>query len=474
MKILVIVNEDLEEMILGKSTTLAYIFAAVNLGFDVFVYKILADGNILDLAEVFYLNKNNSVALVDKYKSENHKIVDGLLGLNNQASSNISVNDFCISAQILLQKKDILLSKIDFIIQRLEPMKAPFPPIGTTSINNFLLRLKKLFPQKFVFNFPINAYADKELPLVFSQDEVDLATPTAVSFYGDSEMPEKLQKIAKKYSEIFATNQQKIVLKPDDSAQAFGVFALDIADDGLNLAQIKQKTIAELSKIQLYKVNASNDWNDISEIINILCFVQSCKAQKILDHQKIIDIDLLKIKEMINSLYGNKILIQPFLEGIKLGDIRINLAKMSDGNFKVVGAVFRKSISYDEKNFTTCLTGGASSAQAVEASLSQEEMRKLIKKVHLILHKLNQDKAIKSRYIETTEIGCDFLLVGNGSDIYFGEANHHCPALIPFSESLEKAQKTNFYDEISGLRVDYDGGLAIVGEIIKQQIALQG
>jgi len=206
--------------------------------------------------------------------------------------------------------------------------------------------------------------------------------------------------------------------------------------------------------------------------VDILCFIQFCKTQN-LTTKKLCDINKEEIIAAINSLYGENILLQPFLEGVRLGDIRINLAKMSDGNFKVVGAVFRKSISYDEKNFTTCLTTGASLAQAVELLLSKQEKESLIQKIQFILQQLNCDEALKNKYRKVVEIGCDFLIIGNETDVFFGEANHHCPALIPFSESLEQAKKTNFYDAINGLRLDYQGGLAIVKGIIMQQMALQ-
>ncbi len=506
MKILVIINEDFGKMVLGKNTTLAYTLAAVGLGHDVYVYKIAADGENFDvqkMIDVVHLNKGNALLLVEKYKQENHKIVDMLSWLLQQGSRDVLVEEFCALENILLERRNIFFSEINFVIQRLEPMKAPFPPVGKTLIGDFLLRLKNIFLQNFIFNFPVNAYADKEFPLVLSQGYDDLATPTATSFYGDLELPQKLQKIAQKYSKIFSTTKQKIVFKPDDSAQALGVFAIEIKDEGLNLAQLKTKTIAELISTQLYEINAGKDLQDANEIVNILCFIQFCKtwqapskeilakptlvqvppaqqkevlpvsAQQILGAKKISEISPKEISDAINSLYGKNILMQPFLEGVRLGDIRINLAKMSDGNFKVVGAVFRKSISYDEKNFTTCLTTGASRAEAVVDYLSDAEEKNLTHKIQFILQQLNQDEYLKNKYREVVEIGCDFLIVGNGKDVYFGEANHYCQALIPFSESLEEAKKTNFYNHINGLRVDYEGGLAIVSEIIKQQIALQ-
>ena len=467
-------------MVLGKNTTLAYILAAVDLGHDVLVYKISADGKdfvLQKLIKALNLNKNNASQLVEKYKAENQKIVDSLLGQQNQASADVLVGEFLVEQQISLPQKNISSAEIDFIIQRLEPMKEPFPPVGEISIADFLLQLKNNFPAHFIFNLPLNSYADKELPLILSQHYQDLATPTATSFNGDSELPKKLQKIAKKYSEIFSTTKQKIVFKPNDSAQALGVFAVEIKNDGLDLVQLKTKTIAELMETQLYEININKVPHVINEIIDILCFIQFCKTQNF-ETQKLIpknisDISKEKISAAIHSLYGKNILLQPFLEGVRLGDIRINMAKMSDGNFKVVGAVFRKSISYDERNFTTCLTTGASTAQAVESFLSAAEEKNLTQKIQFILQQLNHSEASKDKYREVIEIGCDFLIVGNGVDVFFGEANHYCPALIPFSESLEQAKKTNFYDAINGLRLDYGGGLAIIKEIITQQIALQ-
>src|SRR3989338_5080923 len=97
VKILVLVNEDFESMLLGKNTTLAYILAAVDLGYDVFVYKISVDGESLDsrtIIKSLQLNKDNAAQLVKKYKEENQKIVDGLLGLQMQGFTDVLVGEF--------------------------------------------------------------------------------------------------------------------------------------------------------------------------------------------------------------------------------------------------------------------------------------------------------------------------------------------------------------------------------------------
>ena len=66
----------------------------------------------------------------------------------------------------------IEITSDDLIIQRLEPMKAPFPPVGEENINDVLRDFRIQFPRH-IFNCPIG-FSDKELEK-FS----DIATPTA-------------------------------------------------------------------------------------------------------------------------------------------------------------------------------------------------------------------------------------------------------------------------------------------------------
>jgi len=445
MNILVIVNEPLEKMAIGSNTTLAYILGAVQQNHDIYIYQVI-DEKIPLISEkinAIHLNIGNAAALILQYKEYNQKITQK------------------IYPQKIFLQKEINLSEINFVIQRLEPMKAPFPPEGKIDINNFLTQIKNLFPKHFVFNAPINCYKDKELPLLFS-----FSTPTATSFAGDKNILEKIDKISKNFS------KKKIVFKPNDSAQAFGVFSVEIKNDGLNFAQIKNKNISELTLVQSYEMPPNLSLEEFNKIMDILYYVQFYKTRAKKDENVIANIAELEIKNGINSLYGDEILIQPFLEGVSFGDVRINLAKLSDENFHVVGAVFRKNISHDEKNFTTGFMSGRSTPRSVDECLTLGEQENLQMQIAVILQKLNND--LKEKYSHVTEIGCDFILAGNKKDVYFGEANHHCQGLLPLAEMTKNnSSQNNFYAKINGLNPKYDGGLAVVGEILKQQIILQ-
>jgi len=126
----------------------------------------------------------------------------------------------------------------------------------------------------------------------------------------------------------------------------------------------------------------------------------------------------------------------------------------------------------DDKNFTTGFMSGRSMPEPIESCTTDLERQNLQLQIKQILHKLNSE--LKEKYKNSTEIGCDFILAGNGADVYFGEANHHCQGLIPLAEIIQnKISANSFYQQIDGLEVSCDAGLANVREIIKQQIALQ-
>ena len=80
---------------------------------------------------------------------------------------------------------------------------------------------------------------------------------------------------------------------------------------------------------------------------------------------------------------------------------------------------------------------------------------------------------MKEKYRDCLEIGCDFILTGNKKDVYFGEANHLCPATMTVSEAIRKYSQNGFYEEINGIKIPYNGGLGVVGEILRQEISLQ-
>ncbi len=430
-------------MALGSNTTLAYSLAAVLQNHDVYIYQFIDEEipKISDKINVIHLNKNNASELIFQYQNQNLKTK---------------------IYPPIFSKTQILLSEIEFVIQRLEPMKTPFPPVGKILIEDFLVKIKNIFPPYFIFNAPFNCFGDKEFPLLFE----NIATPTATTYYNDQSILKKTLALNKNFV------KKKFIFKPDNSAQAFGVFAVEFNKNGYNLSDLQQKTIDELSLTQSYQINEIVDEKQFLQIVNILCFIQFYKTQLSRNNKKIAQIDDDEIICGVKNLYGHKILIQPFLEGVRLGDIRISLAKMANGDFKIVGAIFRKIIKNDAKNFTTGFMSGRTMPEKLDNNLTIDEKNQLKSHLEIILHKLNSD--LRQKYQNSTEIGCDFILSGNSKDVYFGEANHHCQALIPLAELVLRDNKEkDFFSEINGLKLPFNGGLAIVSEIIKQQISLQ-
>ncbi len=467
MKTLILINEDFHEMILGQNTTLAYILAAVDLRHDVYIHKIAAEG-FFSGEEVAAINLNfeKNSDLVQKYKELNS------LALTD--SRKISVRDFC---QINFAESKIKITDVEYIIQRLEPMKLPFPPLGEIDIKEYLQKLQDIFPDK-KFNNPSNCYDDKELPLVLSEDYKNLATPTIIAelfvddFFAASGAEDVMRKNSsitknnfptiKNLCEVFQTN--KIVIKPQNSAQGFGVFAIEFVQDSDDLQKIQEQGFLPQ---QSFKIKDKLAQDEFRKIVEILCFWQFLKTQNNNSNICLKNFAPEAIKNGAISLYGKKILIQPFLVGVVLGDVRINLAKNKSDNFVVVGSVFRKNINQNNGDFITGITSGHARAVRVEDVIAIDEEKNLISKINFVLDKLNNDLALKTKYKNCLELGCDFLLKGDKKEVFLGEVNHYCPALVPFSEVLEwQAKNLSFYQKINGIRVSYDGGLGVVKEII--------
>ncbi len=241
------------------------------------------------------------------------------------------------------------------------------------------------------------------------------------------------------------------------------------ASDTFIAALLKAIETKNLIPYTSFKIKASCGLEELTKIVKILCYVQYLKTiPNFLKGQYFQVMSYSEIMHNANLLYGDKILIQPFLEGVALGDIRINLAKNNAGNFEIVGSVFRKNINNDD-NFTTGITAGHARAVRVEEVVTQEEAKNLKSKINFILEKLNNE--LKDKYKNSLELGCDFLLKGDKKTVYLGEVNHYCPALAPLSEALQnKALKHSFYDEIGGVKINYDGGLAVAKYVLKWQI----
>ena len=432
MKILAIINESFANMALGRNTSLAYILSSLKLGHEVYIYNLEKDlpKSRNSSVAALHLNNNNKPCrvLVKNYEQRNLEIMQCVEKKDLQKLHQLKIQR--VSDLIELASVKIKLNEIDFIIQRLEPMKSPFPPAGKKDVNETLKELKKLFP-KFIFNCPINL-GDKETPQKINRIlKEKIATPTAEFSIDDETILNQVKSMSAEYKKLYKKTFAKLVFKPKDSAQSLGVFAVEFCENGLDFLSLKNQEIAELHSMQLYKIKNNLNEKELKKIIEILCYVQNFKSDK-----SLIELTRAQILKNAKKLYHGKILVQPFLEGVKSGDIRTNFLKDKKGNFYVAGSTFRKSLRLEDKNFTTAYSNGGATSQPIEI-LKKEEIKNLKKKIKMILDALNGD--LKEKYKNVIELGADFILVGDLKNIFLGELNHHCQGLLPLSEAMAKA-----------------------------------
>lgn len=485
------INEPFEKMTLGKNTTLSYVVSALELQGQVYIYNLPNSEefdkkfpqNNDDEIEVIHLNLDENFCrnLVEKYCEFNGAISGEKLSQKTleelQIEDQKNILDQKVSKileSIKPLKSRLNLRNVDFLIQRIEPMKAPFPPEGNFAVDDVLARLKKLFPQ-LIFNCPIGLQ-DKETPILINQilqgkNLEPIATPTEKFSFAGDDFATAITKMAKKYSEIFPEkNYQKIVLKPENSAQSLGVFAIEFSDDGdaFDLKSLKKRKIEKLTEVQIYKIKNHLSSAEIKEMAEVFCFAQSIKSDSektnsiFFSSLAVKDFTREKILQKARNLFGDKILVQPFLEGVKNGDIRANIIKNKDGDFYLAGCTFRKSQHAESKSeFTTCYTSGGASSASIE-ELSDEEQKDLKEKTKICLEILNGE--LREKYRDSLEIGIDFICVGNGK-VFLGEINHHCPALLPVSEAMKRiVEKEN---------ESHRFGLSFSSAVLRDMIAMQ-
>lgn len=494
---LVIINEKFEEMILGKNSTLSYILAAAALGDEIFIYNIENKNDAFDLKENFLhaqtLSSEIKNKLIKFYKEYNLQIVDHVSRLDYEGLSKIKfpkVFEVLEKEELdfLSKKIAINISEISNVIQRLEPMKSPFPPQGNENLLSFLVKIKKIFPRH-IFNCPIFEISNNSYELLqdkgslyeiskilLSENDDEISTPTLEFDLEDAQI--KISEIVKNMREKYralsinkSSQSEKIVIKPKDSAQSLGVFALEfVRDEGLDLEKIKSSTLENLTKLQLYKINEGKALQGLKEIIETLCYVQRIKSSKKIFEEKakkkLSEFSRIEIINSAKELYQT-CLAQPFLEGVRDGDVRANIAKNEDGNFYLAGITFRSSIvkksdAKFQSDFTTSYSSGAATSKPV-SSLPKSQQDDLKLKIEKILRVLNS--SLKEKYKNVTEAGIDFIAADNGK-VFAGEINHSCPALLPIAEAMEEVQR--IWDKKEDVK-KYDGGIGLAREALSDQ-----
>ena len=142
-KALIILNDFLPQMLMGKSSNLAYILSLFELGFETYIYILPSENFFPSKLRVVKIGDKN---LLQKYKEVNFDLSEKVpLGslMKNFVETEINLSDF------------------DLVFQRLEPMKSPFPPVGYENFNEILKIIQKAFPDK-IINLPIDL-GDKKI-----------------------------------------------------------------------------------------------------------------------------------------------------------------------------------------------------------------------------------------------------------------------------------------------------------------------
>lgn len=465
----------------GKHSTLAYILAEIELGNEVFLYdqSLHSLNNVLKTGTfpIVRLNKKNFGEVVSAYKTENKILKErAKLEILKQLSSQVGykydedktltnysptrVSQYVIESSFHLE--DVAFNQIEGLNARVDPMISSFCEEDkniaiNAKISAFKWSMdcyKKIFPQ-FVFNCPSDERIGDKIStrlvdeVLLKNGKPTISIPTAefsiVNDVDNARFYFAIAQICSKRAEMFPNQSIKIVLKPRDSAQSYGVFGIEIVKEGefgLNLEELKKVPMATLmmEDLQLLKVQPNLSNHEMKEIVNIMLYVQSMKisATKPKEISDILETELL---DLAKELYDSEIQVQPFLDGIVNGDIRVNIIKDDNGNWIEVGHVFRAKILSKESvphqiigsQFTSCYTAGKATSSRVEFILSKSESQSLDENIELLLGVLNGD--LKNLYQDCREIGVDLISVGNGK-MMLGEINHTDPALAPISEMM--------------------------------------
>ena len=500
----VAVSEDLANMRLGNNGSLAYILALHEKGYKVGIHHLpKSEGDLLENRKAFPDDPNAAIQVFFPSSDELDSLVDSYKKYNEQIASEVNSKDSSELPKLLVGEsglcdlnkptESISLTGIDFFVNRVEPMAFPYPPKGTLSVTTTLADMKKAMPG-LVFNCPIYeidgnmvGLGDKDTPQKMNELPQSLgeevSTPTAEFSLTGSNIAESVKAMGEKYKDLFGVDKSpKVVVKPKDSAQSVGVFAMHFIPGGLDLEALKEKRISQLISTQTYEISneALDSESDIAKIVEILSFIQKVINDKeTLKDSNITNIAEEEITAGAKAMYNRvedgetiegKILVQPYLEGVKSGDIRVNILKNAQGDFEIASMTYRKSARNKQGgNFTTCYsTGGAKGVHASE--LPQKELENLNKAAAKIIGLLNDPEGkFKAQHNGVMEIGADFILAGVDDKVYLGELNYLCPALVPVGEALERGLEIK-NGNAAGI---YDGGLGLVKKFISGMETMQ-
>lgn len=473
MNLAIITNDNIFDAIMAENTTLSYICAAIKLNYQNIYIIDQRYHNIKSIKENGYFSAikiNNKIFnnLSDNYLKYNNKLSQIITNeiLNYLSTQNNHQFSF---SNILLREKNkadliqqnSIIEKINIknisnftIINRLDPISYYYnkqdikdaKKYNQTPYHYVINSYKKLCDNS-IFNFPIDK-CDKMAPLIFdkiltSNNKSAISTPTFIcSLKNNNSL------IAALKSALKDNKDQKIVIKPLNSAQSSGVCGIKFCqDNAINLQYLNNNPINQIldQNLQLIYIQNNLANNEIIEIIKILLYLQSIKInnEKFDDNIYLSNINDDQIIKNIDKIYQDQIIIQPFLEGaLTIGDIRVNIMKI-DKKWQFIGHTLRHPAKkYQNKigyNFTTCLNLGDSIPLPPEIILTSKECKKLNELIAEILKLLNNDKEINKQYLNCLELGVDIIPKGDNNNLFLGEINHSDPALAPISIAIHNS-----------------------------------
>jgi nicotinate-nucleotide adenylyltransferase len=398
-KIVILLNESIKTMKVGLNSTLFFALSATMQGKEVFFLELHKNIDFLQkppiLPILLKLNQSVAMQLLAKYAEENEKIREN--AKQEKYYHLKTVEQWLLNKHLTTiinnqnQIENIFANAV--FLNRIEPMKFPFPPEGQQDFMRFLTKLQQKFSN---IHCPIGL-SDKEYIS-------DLSTPckvikTADIWQNSSIVKDAILKTITCFQNMYQQQKNaKIVIKPKDSAQSLGVFSIEFQ---------KQVTINKRSQSQQYQL----PFRILENEQKLLAVLQDILKQQCNLYQEIKDV------------YGQEILLQPFLLGVEIGDFRTILLKDTQQKFIAVGTVFRKKITTKKNDFTTC----ASKGQAIVCGADQylPNLQKFIDKTLQYL----QENSEKYRNVHF--IGLDFIAKDRtATEFFLGEMNMHCPALI--------------------------------------------
>ena len=402
-KLVIINNEPVENMSVGLNSTLFYALISASQGKKVYFLDISKYHDIFDKTpNLLALNQDIALQLLNQYKNENNLIRHKA---KQQQKHILSIVSQYFKTENLLknitnQQEVEQIFKEATLLNRLEPIKKPFPPCGSENFLQFLIKLQQKFGN---IHCPINL-SDKEYINNLSTPTVSLKT---------KHLWQDQQQISDAFSQVIANFKKlypylpniKIVVKPKDSAQSIGVFSIEFT---------KQKQTINILNTQQYLVN--------NHILQASPTLQANFLTNLLQKQCLQNNNQDSQQGIIN-FYGEEILLQPFLLGIEIGDFRTILLKNIQQQFYVAGTVFRQKITQSKNGFTTCVTKG----QSIVTNADQY-LKKLQPFINQALQYLQENS---QKYSNVHFMGLDFIAQTSDANAFFlGEMNMHCPALI--------------------------------------------